>query len=206
MSLAERFARLPTAAKLLLILSAVLLPIGIALTWVGETGISEANAALEGRAQDQARAAVKGIESLIARNALALRVAANGALAAGRANACVRTQRTLSIAPAVAQSFELEMTDGKPICSIGEVGETSGYPLVAPGDIRVTIAPDRQAVAIRAGGVGGKATGIVPGDDLRAVAMDSAASIESLVLVDDQRELRLIGPPPRDDHQLSLSE
>ena len=39
---------LPTAAKLLLILTAVLLPIGIALTWVGETGIREANAALRG--------------------------------------------------------------------------------------------------------------------------------------------------------------
>ena len=31
MTLAERFARLPTAAKLLLILTAVLLPIGLAL-------------------------------------------------------------------------------------------------------------------------------------------------------------------------------
>ena len=36
MTMAERFARLPTAAKLLLILTAVLLPIGIALAWVGK--------------------------------------------------------------------------------------------------------------------------------------------------------------------------
>ena len=53
MTLAERFERLPTAAKLLLILSAVLLPIGIALTWLGESGIRQANNALEGRRQDQ---------------------------------------------------------------------------------------------------------------------------------------------------------
>ena len=51
MSAAERFARLPTAAKLLLILTAVLLPIGIALVWLGESGIRQANAALQGRAR-----------------------------------------------------------------------------------------------------------------------------------------------------------
>jgi len=42
MSLADRFARLPTGAKLLLILTAILLPIGIALTLVGSSGIREA--------------------------------------------------------------------------------------------------------------------------------------------------------------------
>src|SRR3954469_22054806 len=133
MSLFERFARLPTAAKLLLILSAVLLPIGIALTWLGESGIRQANTALEGRRQDQSRATVKAMESLIARNALALRVAANGVLAAGPANACERMQRTLSIAPAVAQRFELESTDGKSLCAVGEVGQTANLALIAPG-------------------------------------------------------------------------
>ena len=51
MTAAERFGRLPTGAKLLLILTAVLLPIGAALTWIGETGIREANQALKGRAE-----------------------------------------------------------------------------------------------------------------------------------------------------------
>ena len=51
MSLSDRFARLSTAAKLLLILTAAILPIGIALTWVGESGIRQANAALGGRAE-----------------------------------------------------------------------------------------------------------------------------------------------------------
>ena len=54
MSLADRFARLPTGAKLLLILTAILLPIGIALTLVGSSGIREANAALEGEARTRA--------------------------------------------------------------------------------------------------------------------------------------------------------
>src|SRR5437764_497627 len=59
MSLADRFARLSTAAKLLLILTAAILPIGIALTWIGESGIQQANTALKGRADDQARAATR---------------------------------------------------------------------------------------------------------------------------------------------------
>ena len=109
MTAAERFARLSTAAKFLLILTAVLLPIGIALTWLGENGIQQANGALEGRAEDQSRAAAEGIQSLIARNALALRIATNGALAGGEDAACDRAKRSLSVAPAVAQSFELEI-------------------------------------------------------------------------------------------------
>ena len=36
MSFAERFASLPTGAKLLLILTVAILPIGIALVWLGQ--------------------------------------------------------------------------------------------------------------------------------------------------------------------------
>ena len=51
MNLPDRFERLPTAAKLLLILTAVLLPIGVALTFMGSSGIREANAALSSAQQ-----------------------------------------------------------------------------------------------------------------------------------------------------------
>ena len=92
MTAADRLARLPTAAKLLLILSIALLPIGIALTWLSEAGIRQANDALRGRSEDQARAATQAIESLIARNALALRIAANGALIDGAGDRCERAR------------------------------------------------------------------------------------------------------------------
>src|SRR5215212_4763887 len=111
----ERFARLPTAAKLLLILTAALLPIGIALTWLSGSGIRQANEALRGRSEDQARSATRAVESLIARNALALRIAANGALAAGGGDPCERARQSLAIAPAVAQRFELETASGQPL-------------------------------------------------------------------------------------------
>src|SRR3954451_17044054 len=108
MSVAERFARLPTAAKLLLILTTFLLPIGIALTWIAATGIQQAKIALHDRAFDQSRGAAEAIESLIARNALALRIASNGALSSGAKGASERAKRSLTIAPGVSQSFELE--------------------------------------------------------------------------------------------------
>ena len=206
MSTAERFARLPTAAKLLLILTAVLLPIGIALTWMGQTGIQQAKAALQGRAQDQSRAAVQAMESLIARNALALRIAASGALAAGPRGACDRAERSLTIAPAVAQSFELETADGQPLCAIGEIGDTGTLPQVAPGDIRTRIAPDLDAVAVRVGVTGGMATAVLGASELRSAAVGAPGDIQSLVLHDDNRELRLLGPPVGPDLRLRLSE
>ena len=62
---AERFARLSTPTKLLLILTAALLPIGFGLVWVAYDGIREANAALKSQADEQARiAAREGIWTL----------------------------------------------------------------------------------------------------------------------------------------------
>ena len=206
MSFGERFARLPTATKLFLIMTAAILPIGIALTWIGESGIRQANNALRGRADDQSKAAAQAIESLIARNALALRVAANGALADGPAGACERAQRALSIAPAVSQSFELESLDGKPLCSAGSVGDTGSLPLVAPGNIRVRVAPVQDAIAIRVGTASGMATAVVGLAELRTAATEAPGEIAALVLHDDMRELRLFGPPEGPELRLRLSE
>lgn len=194
MTLAARFARLPTAAKLLLILSAVLLPIGAALTLLGESGIRQSNEALEGRAQDQSRAAAEGMQSLIARNALALRIAANGALSEGPAEACERAQRSLTIAPGVSQSFELETADAHPICAVGPVGETGDLPLAAPGDVKVKIAPNLNGIAIRVGVIDGMATAFVSVAELRNAAIEAPGDVGSVLLHDGPRELRVINP------------
>jgi two-component sensor histidine kinase len=194
MTIAQRFGRLPTAAKLLLILTAVLLPIGLALAWMGETGIRQANVALRGRTDDQARAAAQAIESLIARNALALRISTNGALASGSSGACDRAVRSLSIAPGVAHSFELEDPSGTPICAAGTIGETGSLPLVAPGAINVRVAPGLNAVAIRVGVIGGLATAVIPVEELRSAAINAPGDIATLVLRDDTRELRVVEP------------
>jgi two-component sensor histidine kinase len=194
MTAAERFGRLPTAAKLLLILTTAILPIGLALVWIGESGIRAANTALEGRSQDHARTAARSIESLIARNALALRVAANGALATGNADACSRAQRSLAIAPGVVQSFELENPDGQPICTVGEIGDIGRLPLAPPGVIRLRLAAGGNAVAIRAGVIGGMATASLPLEELRNATLASGADVAALTLQGDQRELEILEP------------
>jgi two-component system, sensor histidine kinase PdtaS len=205
-TVSERFARLPTAAKLLLILTAVLLPIGLALTWVGERGIVEANAALAVQTEVRSRSAAHAIESLVARNALALRIASNAAFADGPRNACERARRSLAIAPAVAQSFELETVDGKPLCSAGETSDIGALPVVAPGDIRVRVSPSSDAIAIRTGVIDGMATAVVPLGEIQSAVRQSGGDVQSLVLHDQARELRVLGPPAGPEVNLSLSE
>jgi two-component sensor histidine kinase len=203
---AERFARLPTAAKLLLILTAVLLPIGIALTWLGETGVRQANSALLQRSEDQSRIAANAIEGLIARNALALRVAANGALANGSADACARTERSLSIAPAISQRFELEGEDGKPLCGNGDIGDLGDLPLVAPGNIRLRVEEPINAVAVRVGVINGMATALVPVQELRNAAADSNSDVQTLTLHDSSGELSVIGGNSDPDMTLRIAD
>jgi two-component system, sensor histidine kinase PdtaS len=205
-SAAVRFGRLPTAAKLLVILTVVLLPIGAALAWLGETGIRQANSALLQRSQDQSRIAASAVESLIARNALALRVAANGALAVGNVDACARSQRSLSIAPAVSQSFELETADGKALCTIGNLPDIDTLPVVAPGDIRLQVDPEPGAVAIRVGVVNGMATALVSVHDLRTAAAAGNPDVLSLVLHDGTGDLPVILRDGDDDSKLRVTD
>src|SRR4051812_49635365 len=103
---ARRFAALPTPVKLLLILSAALLPMGIGLVWAAGQGIRDADNVLRSQAEEQARLASRGVESLIARNALALRIAANGRIA-NNPEACSIVAQSLTVTPAVAQQFEI---------------------------------------------------------------------------------------------------
>jgi two-component system, sensor histidine kinase PdtaS len=192
MTAAERFGRLSTAAKLLLILTVVLLPIGIALVWLGESGIRQANSALLQRSDDQSRIAASAVESLIARDALALRIAANGALAGGNASACDRARRSLAIAPGVSQNFELEGGDGNALCINGNVGDTGALPIVAPGDIALRLVPAAQSVSVRVGVINGMATVLVPVQELRTSAITANSDVQTLVLHDPTQELPVI--------------
>jgi two-component sensor histidine kinase len=206
MTAGDRFARLSTAAKLLLILTTAILPIGLALVWIGESGIRQANSALAGRSQDQARIAARSIESLIARNALAWRVAANGALASGSGDACTRARRSLAIAPGVVQRFELAGADGTPLCEVGDIGDTGDLPVVAPGAIRLRVAPDSSGIAVRVGVIGGMATSMIPLQEVRSAAAAGGGDIAALTLQDGERELRVFGPLPGRDQRLTVTD
>jgi two-component sensor histidine kinase len=186
-----RFARLPTAAKLLLILTAALLPIGLGLMWYAERSIQEANDALRARSGDYARNAAEGIERLIARKTLALRIAANGALATGTDGACERMQRSLAIAPGLGQRFQLHDTQGQLICAAGEPIVADGLPLVAPGNQRLRVGGDGDALVIRVGVPGGMATTAVPLEEVNSAARQRSGDIASLTIADDATQLRV---------------
>jgi len=205
MTLSGRFDRLPTGAKLLLILTFVLLPIGIGLAWVGNNGIRQADAALEGRNKEQSRAAAKSIESLIARNALALRVAAAGGLRSSGAAACDEAAEALNNAPAIAQKFSLRKPDGELICTHGAFIPRYPTPIVSAGDIRVWIDPDEQAIDLRVGVDGGMATATISKEELRTAALEQGNEIRSLILRDADREVALLRSPARPRSDVTLT-
>ena len=203
MSAAEQFQRLPTAAKLLLILSAVLLPIGIALALLGESGIRQASAALNDRNAVQSQAAAGRIESLIARNALALRIASAAALQDSTAKGdavCRKVANALATAPAISRRFALRSTTGDLLCSYGAFVPKDPTPLVAPGDIRTWIDRANNEIDIRVGVVGGMATSSLPVEELRSAAKDESGLIKSLELRSGEDSLNILGSDPSDQH------
>jgi two-component system, sensor histidine kinase PdtaS len=206
MTLAQRFAHLPTTGKFLIILTAVLLPIGIALTLLGELGIRQANAALLGRSNDQARVAADAIEGLIARNALALRVAAAGALRSPGANPCDDTAQALATAPAITRRFSLRSTTGELICTYGDFAPKDPNPLAAPGDIRASVDPDANEVAIRVGVVGGMVTASVPRQELRNAALAGSSGARSISLRDRRAEMSIVDDNQSSDRNLTFTD
>ena len=71
--------RWPTGVVLMLLLTAALLPLGLVLAWVAQQSVLETRKANISRAESRGVAAAQAVESLLARNVLALRVAANAA-------------------------------------------------------------------------------------------------------------------------------
>jgi two-component system, sensor histidine kinase PdtaS len=185
------FDRWPTGAILLLFLTAALLPLGLVLAWFTQQNLRETNTALIERADQQGQAAFQSIESLLARNALALRVAANGALASGAADPCATAARSLAIAPAVARQFRIRDPEGRTVCSNGQYAPERDDLLVAPGDIKMWVSP-QQLLVYRVGLVGGNATGVLTVDEIRKAALDATGGLKQLTVGDGDTSLEVI--------------
>jgi two-component sensor histidine kinase len=175
----------------------------LGLGWIAYDGIRQANAALRSQSQEQARISARAIESLVARNVLALRVAASGRIEAP--SPCERVQGSLSIAPGVAQRFELESAEGEPICEVGDVPETGSLPRLAPGGIAVGIDPEESQLLFRIGVIDGMATGSIQLNALRSASTDGAGPVTSLVLRQGDRQLAVINPDERGGQELTRS-
>ena len=189
------FDRLPTAAKMLLLITLALLPIGLATIWAAQSGIDRANAALDQRAEGEDQAASRAIESLIARNALALRIAANGALVIRDANDCEEALRSLAIAPAVSRNFSIEDSDGSEHCITPHFSAPANARFAAPGGIALWIDPISRALYVRVGVVGGMATDRITFSEIAAAAHDVAQDIVALELDDGVSSASVIGRP-----------
>jgi two-component sensor histidine kinase len=194
-AVASRFSALPTAAKLLIFISLALLPLGLGLVWVAGDGIRAANDSNLERAETQGITATRAIESLIARDALALRIAANGALRAPSRDPCATAAQSLALSPGVANNFALRDSNGKLLCAKGDFHPSRGNLLIAPGDIRMWISPEDSAVFVRVGVIGGMATGSLTREQLLAAALTTGEELTRLAISDRQAEMVVINEP-----------
>ena len=188
---------LPTGTKLLLILSAALLPLGLALAWAARDSLYDANNANIEASEEQGRAVARAIESLVARNALALSVAANGAFQDNSEDPCGHAAQSLAVTPAIANRFMIRDTNGKVLCAHGNFEPRREETLVAPGDIRLWVSPQDKAVDYRVGVAGGMATGDVTINSLRAAAAEVSKDIDELIVTDGGSQLAIIRIPSR---------
>ena len=193
MSERSLFDRLSTPAKLLLALSLIMLPIGAALTWSAIRNIETANASIMASTEQRARLSVRAIEGLVARNALALRVAANAAVRESGAGACAEAVQTLGIAPGVARQFEIEDVAGKPLCSVGDFSDLVQPPRTMPGVIGLWIAEDERSLLLRTGVDGGSATARLTVAELRAALGSEGGGFTAASIDDGRKRILLVG-------------
>ena len=194
----ERFSRFdnwPTGTKLLLILSAALLPLGMALAWSARSSLEAANNANRAAAEEQGRAVAQAIESLIARNALALGVAANGAFRDSRTDLCAATARSLALTPAIANRFVIRDPNGTLRCSHGDIIPRFNDRLVGPGAIGLWVSPADRMVDYRTGVVGGIATGELTVQEIRAEIEQAVGHTLGVSISDGTNALAIIDNP-----------
>ena len=181
----DRTDRWSTGSKLLLLLTAALLPLGLALAWTARSGIQISEEALGDVAHRQGLAGSRALNALIARNALALRVAANGALRDG-GDICRETAVSLALTPAVAQRFAIFDERGALLCSKGDLAVVPGEALVAPGAIRLRASPETGSLRYSVGLIGGMATGTLSVSEMAAAVHDIEPGIREMTVRDAQ--------------------
>jgi two-component sensor histidine kinase len=134
---------------------------------------------------------MRAVDSLIARHALALRIAANGALRQPEDNPCALTVRSLSVTAGAPQSFALRDPAGNLLCTVGAFRPQRETLIVSPGTVRVWLSPGRNLLFYRVGVLNGMATGVLQREELRAAAT-AAGDIDQFSLSDGSVTIQLI--------------
>lgn len=183
-----RFDHWATGTKVILLLSLALLPLGLALGWTVRNGIRSTEQAVVDLARRQGLSAATGINALIARNALALRVAASGA-ARSKTEPCLEMSMSLALTPAVAQNFRLRDAQGAMVCSKGDIGNVGLHRIVAPGAIDLWVDQAERSLFYRVGVIGGMATGRLSVEELAATVRETEPMVREVTLRDSRGAL-----------------
>ena len=181
-----------TGTKLLVLLTLALFPLGLALAWTARSALVDAQSAELDDSNQDGRIAARAVETVLARNGLALRIAANGALRSDPARPCEAIARSVALTPAVASRFSVRNAMGDLICVQGAYLPSNNRELVGPGTYRLWINPESKSVRYRVGVNGGMATGELTQAELAKAIRESTPSIGSVAIRDDQASLEII--------------
>jgi two-component sensor histidine kinase len=181
-----------TGTKLLILLTLALFPLGLALAWTARNSLQSAEQALVDASFEDGQSAARAAESLIARNALALRIAANGAIRSDPANPCVAAAQSLALTPSIANRFTLRDPDAKLLCVQGDFQPSMNDDIVAPGAISLWISPATKALRYRVGVNGGMATGEITSAELAATVREFSPRTIGFAIEDARSMLNVI--------------
>ena len=182
-----------TGTKLLILLTLALFPLGLALAWTARTSLQEARRAILYASYEDGKIAARMIDGLIARNALALRIAANGAIRNNPVDPCVAIAQSLALTPAVATRFAVRGDDGALLCVQGGFVPGTDSEVVAPGATRSWINPERRSVHFRVGVNGGMATGELSAAEIDRAIADSGPGTVAVSIRNDRDSLVIRG-------------
>ena len=181
-----------TGTKLLVLLTLALFPLGLALAWTARSALVDSHAAALDDSYQDGEVAARAIESLITRNGLALRIAANAALRSDPAKPCEAVARSLALTPAVATRFSVRDTQGNLLCIEGNYTPSNNRDLVAPGAFLWWINPDARSVRYRVGVNGGMATGELTQNELAKAVRTAIPTVDSIAIRDSRSALEVI--------------
>lgn len=181
-----------TGTKLLVLLTLALFPLGLALAWTARSALLDSHAAVLDDTYQDGRVAARAVENLIIRNALGLRIAANGALRSDPTNPCEATARSLALTPAVASRFSLRDTQGNLTCVQGAYSPSNNSDLVAPGAFNLWVDPESKSIRYRVGVNGGMATGELTQAEIGLAVRTAIPTIDSIAVRDRENMLDVI--------------
>ncbi|HEV2044751.1 MAG TPA: histidine kinase dimerization/phosphoacceptor domain -containing protein, partial [Sphingomicrobium sp.] len=180
---------------MLVLLSLALFPLGLALAWTARVTIQDAYQAVLDDSNEDGKVAARMIDALIARNALALRIAANGAMRTDARNPCPAIAQSLALTPAVATRFAMRDDRGELLCVHGSFVASTNTEIVAPGAMNAWIHPAGRSVRFRVGVNGGMATGELTAAELETAVAGSGPATVAVSIRDEAENLVIRATP-----------